>query len=297
MRVLLIGGSGQLGTALERAFRSMDLVTTAHRHAARRHVSLDLADPSAIEGVLQHTRPDLVLVAGAMCHVDRCEQEPDLCSRINVGGPIAVAEFVRRSDARVVFFSTDHVFDGTEPTYREDDPVHPLNTYATSKAEAERSIREILPSRHLIVRTGWVYGPDPCRRNFVLRLVDRVRAGETVEVPDDQWGNPTHTEDLAAAVRFLVDRGETGTMHATGPDAIDRASFARRICDAFGLDRARVLARPTGVLAQPAPRALRVQLDCSRLRSTGAPAFRTIGDGLSDLARRDCAPVAETPQS
>jgi dTDP-4-dehydrorhamnose reductase len=197
---------------------------------------------------------------------------------------LAVAEAARQHGSRVVFFSTDHVFDGARSSYGEDDPIVPLNAYARSKVDAERAIRELLPDGHVIIRTGWVYGPDRQRRNFVLHLIDRLRSGTSVRVPSDQWGSPTCTVDLAAATAHLLERGATGTFHATGPELTDRASLARRVCERFALDPALVVAQPTSALGQAAQRSLRVLLDCSKLRATGAPPFRNIAAGLELIA-------------
>jgi dTDP-4-dehydrorhamnose reductase len=251
---------------------------------------------NAVTSLLRSQRPDVVLVAGAMCHVDLCEQKPDLCRRINVDGPAAVAEYAREAGTRVVFFSTDHVFDGTRPSYVESDEVHPLSVYASSKMEAENAIRATIPTQHLIIRTGWVYGPDSQRRNFILRLIDRLRQRETVDVPEDQWGCPTYTDDLAAAARFLVDKNTVGTFHAVGPDLIDRASLARRVCDRFDLDGSLLTPRPTSALGQAARRSLRVLLDCHKLTQTGAPGFRGIAAGLDALAAWS-APVGECEEA
>jgi dTDP-4-dehydrorhamnose reductase len=103
-------------------------------------------------------------------------------------------------------------------------------------------------------------------------------------VPSDQWGSPTFTGDLAQAVLFLLEHGATGTFHATGPELTDRVSLARRVCARFGLNPDLVHPRPTGALGQIARRSLRVELDCAKLRSTGAPAFRGIDAGLDALA-------------
>jgi dTDP-4-dehydrorhamnose reductase len=282
-RSLLIGASGQLGLALAGAFRGDALVRASNRHVGEGHVRLDLGDPSSTLQALRDTRPDLVLVAGAMCNVDLCEQQPDECRRANTDGPALVAEYARTHGARVVLYSTDHVFDGTSPSYVETDVVNPLNEYARSKARAEEAVRDLLPDRHLILRTSWVYGPDAQRRNFVLRLVDRLRAGETVPVPVDQWGSPTYTDDLAAATRFLVDRDDTGTFHATGPDLFTRGALAALICRRFDVESQGVLNRSTSELRQSAPRPLRVQLDCTKLHATRAPAFRSVEQGLQSL--------------
>ena len=285
-RSLIIGTSGQLGAALASAFADHDVLSTAHEHPQPGQITLDLGDAGATRAVLDRARPDVVLVAGAMCHVDRCEQEPAQCRRINVDGPALVAGHVNQHGSRVVFFSTDAVFDGRRSSYRENDPTNPLNVYARSKLDAEEEVRAGAPDRHLIVRTGWVYGPDPQRRNFVLRLIHRIGQGERVEVASDQWGSPTFTEDLAVAVRFLVDRGDTGTFHASGPELIDRVSLARMACKRFGVDAGRIIARPTSALGQAAPRPLRVLLDCGKLQATGVPPFRGVAAGLDALATR-----------
>ena len=283
-RILLIGASGQVGTALAEQFSCENLVTASHSHARPDDIRVDLGDQTATRQILDDLRPDVVLVAGAMCNAEQCEVDPDACESVNAIGPATVAEYARRSGARVVFFSTDHVFDGTRDRYVESDPPNPLNAYARSKAHAEVLIRELIPDRHLIIRTGWVYGPDAQRRNFALRLVDRIAAGETVEVPWDQWGSPTYAEDLALAVYYLVELDSVGTFHATGPDFVDRGTLARKICDGFGLDRNAVVLRQTCELGQVARRSLRVQLECKKLQSTGAPPFRGIADGLRSLA-------------
>ena len=283
-RVLLIGASGQVGTALAAQFSSENLVTASHSHARPDDIRVDLGDQTATRQILDDLRPDVVLVAGAMCNAEQCEVDPDACESVNAIGPATVAEYARGSSARVVFFSTDHVFDGARVRYVESDATSPLNAYARSKARAEVLIRELVPDRHLIIRTGWVYGPDAQRRNFVLRLVDRIAAGETVEVPSDQWGSPTYAEDLALAVHFLVEHDAVGTFHATGPDFVDRGTLARRVCDEFALDQNAVVLRQTRELGQVTRRSLRVQLECKKLQSTGAPLFRGVAGGLRALA-------------
>jgi dTDP-4-dehydrorhamnose reductase len=285
MRCLLIGASGQLGRALHAVFSSgHEVIATAHRHVGPGYLRLDLGDVQGTRRLLREINPDLVLIAGAMCAVDRCESERDLCRRVNVDGPRAVAEYGHERGARVVYFSTDHVFDGTREAYGETDAIRPLSFYAASKAEGEGALRQLLSDRHLVIRTSWLYGPDARRMNFALRCVDSIRAGRSVPVPEDQWGSPTYTEDLAQATRFLVEHGYIGTFHATGPEFVDRASLTLRICAHFGLDQGCIVAKPTSELAQAAPRPLRVRLDCAKLREAGVSPFRGIDRGLEALA-------------
>ena len=154
-------------------------------------------------------------------------------------------------------------------------------------------IREIVPDHHLIIRTSWLYGPDVEERNFPLRLIRRLLAGERVPVPVDQWGSPTFTEDVALTTRFLMDRGGIGTFHATGPDFINRFAYASRIASQFGLPEDQLVPTPTAQLGQTAPRALRVQLDCRKLGLLGGPPLRDIEKGIVALKEWRVAYVGE----
>src|SRR5205823_9227154 len=133
------------------------------------------------------------------------------------------------TEAPLVFFSTEHIFPETAHPCREDDPFAPVSVYAKSKAEAERRIREILPDRHLILRTSWVYGPEEQGKNFVYRTVRTLRAGQPLVVPQDQYGQPTYSPDLARAALDLCRAGHRGTFHVVGPAHLSRLEFARLI--------------------------------------------------------------------
>lgn len=288
MRVLLIGASGQLGSALAAEFAAKyEIVPSGYRHARGDQRVIDLGDPASVTSALNDTKPDVVLVAGAECNVDRCETETAVCERINVEGPRGVARYARENYALVVYYSTDHVFPGGDRRFTEADAIAPVNAYARSKAAGEAMLRALVPDRHLILRTSWLYGPDPERRNFALRLVDHLRRGKSVKVPSDQVGCPTYTGDLAAATRALVERGQSGTFHATGPEIIDRVTLARRICGHFSVSADGVVPTPTAGLGQAAPRPRRVALDCGTLEATIGVRFRDLDAGLSCLAAAD----------
>jgi len=158
-----------------------------------------------------------------------------------------------------------------------------LNIYARSKWEGEEALRKELPERHLILRTAWVYGPDPARRNFILRLIDQLMEGKGVPVPMDQWGTPTFTEDIACATRFLLEKGCAGIFHAVGPDFLSRYELAKKVCERFGLDEKLLLPKSTQGLKQPALRPLRVRLNTAKLRSLGFPPFPGIEAGLEKV--------------
>lgn len=283
-RCLIVGTTGQLGRALVSVFSKTENVLTAVRHPVKAgDIRIDLSETSALGAVLEKISPDWILIAGAFVNVDRCEQEPLLCRRVNVEGTREIVRYASRKGSFVVYYSTDHVFDGTHSPYAESDPVHPLNVYSQSKVDGEAVVREALPDRHLILRTSWLYGPDVEERNFPLRLIKRVREGESVSVPVDQWGSPTFTEDLAGITHFLATHAERGTFHACGPEYVNRYDYACRIAHHFGLRKELIIPVSTVQLRQSAPRALKIQLNCQKLEQLGAPAGRSIEEGLMSL--------------
>ena len=284
-RCLVIGASGQLGRALRLAFKESTSVLEAYRTPTKPdQVRIDLSDPTGTREKLEELKPHWILIAGAFCNVDLCETQREICWKVNVEGPAAVCEYASRRGARVVYYSTDQVFDG-EKSFTETDAVQPVNVYASSKVGGERIIRESLPNHHLILRTTCLYGPDDARKNFVLRLVDRLAQGKETPVPNDQWAAPTYTEDLAALTRFLLERGERGLFHATGSEFMSRPEWALRICEAFGLNPSLIVPPPTPQLGQPARRPMGVRLDCQKLNRLDGPGFRKLDDGLKALLR------------
>lgn len=279
--LLVIGGSGQVGRAVVHAFG--DRAIDARRTPTDGQLHVDLADIASIDAALDATRPAVVVIAGAFTWVDGAEADPATCHAVNVDGPARVAAWCRANDATVVYYSTDHVFDGTANPHPVDGAVNPLNVYARSKVAAEARLREVAP-RHLILRTAWVYGPDPREMNFAIRLVRALQRGEPVKVPQDQWGTPTWAPDLANVTRDLVDRGATGTYHVVGPDYLSRLDLSRRVCRAFSLDEAALQPIDTADLNQRAARPLRVRMDTSTLDALLPNAVRPVDAGLAALA-------------
>lgn len=283
-RCLIIGASGQLGGALCAVLRGThDVIEAARRSLGAEQVRIDLADPTGTVAAIRMVRPEWIVLAGAFCNVEGAEAQREDCFRINVETPRAIAAYAQNHGCRVVYYSTDHVFDGANEVYTESDPVHPLNVYAHSKVEGEAVIRALLPDRHLVIRTAWLYGPDAARRNFVCRILDELSAGHPVPVASDQWGSPTYTDDLALATRFLMEHGDHGTFHATGPDFLDRVSFALQICSHFKLRQDLIVPTPTLQLRQAATRPLRVRLSSQKLRALYPGGFRGVRGGFQAL--------------
>jgi dTDP-4-dehydrorhamnose reductase len=220
---------------------------------------LDVADADAVDACLGAFAPTLVLHAAAWTDVDGAEADPAGAERANGDGTRNVARAACRAGARLVAYSTDYVFDGSNAAgYVESDPVAPRSAYGRSKLAGERAVREEHPQAY-VVRTAWVFSPRG--RNFVRTMLRLGAEREELRVVDDQRGCPTYTGHLAAATRTLLERCPPGTYHLAGGGACSWCELAAATVAAAGLP-ARVVPISSAELDRPAPRPA-----CSILRS------------------------------
>lgn len=280
-RVLLIGAAGLVGRHVRAALAERDVVATYHRDPVEGGVPLDITDGPAVRRLIAETRPTAVVLAAADPNVEGCERDPAGTRQINVD---AAAEIrAAATDATLVVFSSEYVFDGTRLAYGEEDAVAPLNEYGRQKVALEKIARS--RPRHLVLRISGVFGAEPRRKNFVWQLVDRLQAGATLDVPSDQLITPTDAASLGTVVRELLDRGATGTFHAAGPEIMGREIFARAIAHAFGLDSSLIHPRPTAELGLLAKRPAKAGLADAKLERLLGHGLRRPDEALGALAR------------
>jgi len=284
VKALIIGASGLVGGALRAVFPQA--IGTYFRSPSIDLVALDITDDDAVRALVTQVAPELILLPAAQPNVDRCETEPTESERVNVEGTRHVAEAAARAHARLVFFSTDYVFDGKAGPYAPDAPTSPISVYGRHKLAAEMIVRETVAD-HLIVRACGVYGYQATGKNFVMALARLAAAGERMRVPSDQWGTPTLAENLAEAVHELALSDYRGSAHPVGPDYLTRIDFARFAAEVLGYAPGFLQPVATPELKQPAARPLRGGLDN---RSTQALLRKTrlIGarEGLAIMRRR-----------
>ena len=214
MRLYLTGADGMLGTAL---------TTTLAAHPDTtgwdvRGVSLrdfDIADGPAVQASVAAFAPDVVVHTAAHAIVDDCELDPKLALRVNIAGVRNVVDACARHGSRLVYLSSDYVFDGVGTPaegYREDDIPNPQSVYGLTKVAGERMVA--LLDEHLTVRTSWLFGGADERLDTVLAIHGHARRGIPARLIDDQFSAPTYTVDLARALAFLIaDATVTGTIH------------------------------------------------------------------------------------
>lgn len=291
--VLVIGTSGLVGG---RIFAKLSASGGASARTAGTFCSrpapglapLDVTDVRAVDTFLASRRPRAVVLAAAYTHVDGCELDPARSEAVNVGGARNVVRATSRHGARLVFLSTDYVFDGAHGPHRLTEEPAPLNVYGRHKLEAERIVMAE-SSSYAIIRSCNIYGYDQDGKNFVMAVYRCGRDGKAMRVPSDQWGNPTYVDDLAGSVEKAATSPDSGVFHVAGPDYVDRPTWARRAAEAFGFDPGFIEGVPTRDLGQAARRPLRGGLDSTeslaRLRVTA----RGLDAGLAAVGSRMAA--------
>lgn len=245
VRVLLLGEGGMLGHDLLAAAPANILVDSASEVLGRR---LDITDRDRVIDALSRARPECVVNAAAYTKVDEAEKETDRALAVNATAVGALGEECAARGIRVVHFSTDYVFPGTETRpYRESDPTSPVNAYGLSKLRGEHALAAS-GVRALIVRTQWLFGR--AGRSFPRTMWERATAKQPTRVVNDQVGRPTYSRDLAQWTWLLVGRGVDGIIHAANAGATTWFDIAARV---FAAARVPALLTPCTTADYPTP--------------------------------------------
>jgi len=244
MRVTIFGASGLLGKELMRESGG-DTVTGLTSQ------DVDIRDADRVLQVLRETRPEWVILAAAYTDVDGCESNQDLAFAVNRDGALNVAAAAKQVGARLLFFSSDYVFDGKKSApYETADERNPQSVYGRTKAEAEIRLLELVPDC-CIARTSWLFGiGGKCFPDTILKL---AASRPALDVVNDQRGCPTYVVDLARAIIQLCGENARGIVHVTNAGDCTWFDFAADIVKSAGLS---TIVRPVNSqqMARPAPR-------------------------------------------
>jgi dTDP-4-dehydrorhamnose reductase len=244
MQVAILGASGLLGKALMREWTEDAVVGFSSR-------DVDIRDASAVRAIVEKAESEWIVLAAAYADVDGCEKNPDLAFAVNRDGAANVAEVAKKTGSKLLFLSSDYVFDGKKTSpYEVDDARHPQSVYGRSKAEAEIRLLELMPDS-CIVRTSWLFGVGgKCFPDTILKI---AASRPTLDVVNDQRGCPTYTVDLARAIIRLCRESARGIVHVTNAGDCTWFEFASAIVQQSGLA---TIVRPVSSeqMARPAPR-------------------------------------------
>ena len=271
-RWLVTGAGGTLGRDLVDRLSGEDVTAASH-------ADLDITRledvRAAVEGM------DVVLNAAAYTDVDGAEEDFRQALAVNRDGPAILARAARRAGARLITVSTDYVFAGdAKDPYREDAPTRPATAYGRSKLWGEQAALEAHPDRTYVVRTAWLYGRHG--PNFVRTMLRLERERETVDVVDDQTGQPTWAQDLAAGLVALArSSAPPGVYHASGAGQATWYELARAVFAGVDADPDRVRPTSTDRYPRAARRPAYSVLSHARWRAAGLPPMRPWQDSLT----------------
>lgn len=229
MKVFVTGVKGQLGHDVmnELARRGIEAVGADVDE-------MDITDPDACRRVITEAGPGAVIHCAAYTAVNEAEKHPELCMKVNAEGTRNIAKVCRELDIKMMYISTDYVFDGqgTRP-WEPDDARDPLNVYGQAKYEGELAIEELL-EKYFIVRIAWVFGVNG--RNFIKTMLRLGKERGAVSVVDDQIGSPTYTFDLARLLADMIQTEQYGRYHATNEGLCSWYEFAVEIFKQAGME-------------------------------------------------------------
>jgi dTDP-4-dehydrorhamnose reductase len=240
MKVLVIGGSGLLGKKLRNILieNNYDVYTTyyrAHPTDKEKNYQLDITQKKDVDVVIKKIEPDVIVHAAALTNVDECEKNQDLADNINTQGTKNIAETVKKIGSKLLYVSTDYVFDGTKGLYKEKDVVHPINYYGLSKLKGEEVVKSIV-DECLIVRPSVIYGSGT-KKNFAMWILDNLQKQNRIRIVNDQYVSPTLTTDLSEQIVALLKHDAQGVFHTAGGERINRYAFSQLVADVFQLDK------------------------------------------------------------
>jgi len=230
---------------------------------------------------IENLKPQIVINVAAYTDVDGCESEREKAFAINAEGMRHVALGASRCGAKVVYLSTDYVFDGKkrEP-YLEDDPPAPLNVYGSSKLKGELYVQE-LSRNGLIIRTQWLYGKHG--KNFVFTLLRLAGEKDVLSIVDDQVGSPTYTMDLSRAISNLIQKDARGVFHVVNRNICSWYDFSQAILELSEFSGVKVLPISSDKLGRPAPRPSYSALDTGKLMKETGITLRPWKEALKEF--------------
>ena len=283
--ILITGTSGLLGASLVTRAHDLghEVAGLYYQHPLQipgvKTFSADLKDGQSIRDLIADLRPKTIIHCAAATNVDWCEEHPQETERINVQVSVSLAEMARKAGARLVFISTDSVFDGKRGNYAETDEPAPLNTYACSKLRAEREILQ-QDTDALVVRVN-IYGWNAQDKQSLAEwILSEMTAGKRVPGFTDVHFSPILANDLADVLLDMSGHELSGLYHVAGSERISKYEFARQVAETFGFDPGRIVPTPMAVAHLRAPRPSDVSLNTELISKTLGYAMPDVKSGL-----------------
>lgn len=298
LKLLVVGGSGLLGYKVaELAVEEFETFATYNFRSIELEgcsfFKLNKSDRADTLALVKKVKPDVVIDTAALHNVNYCETHRNETWKVNVEGTRNVADACRETNAKMIFISTDYVFDGKKGFYNERDAPNPLHYYAKTKLEGENVVKEANID-YAIARPSVIYGWNPSElaglrsssgksMNFVIWTINKLKRKEEIRIVTDQYSSPTLADNLAEALLVLSKSERKGVYHTAGKTCINRFDFAKKIGEVFELDGSLIKPVTSDAFKQVAERPKRCCLDVSKAERELKVKFLTVEEGLTRM--------------
>lgn len=285
MKFFITGGSGLLGSRIATvADDKHELVLSHNSNPTDNTVKCDITNEEEVKKIIQEVNPDVIIHCAAMTNVDLCEDEVDKAYKVNGDATGYLAKASDDVNAKMIYVSTDFVFDGQKGNYSESDEVNPLGVYAKSKYDGEVQLQRYT-SNWAIARVSVLYGWHE-RLNFTTWVIDELRKKHEINIVTDQINSPTLADNAAEAMFEIARQDKNGIYHTAGNDLISRYDFTRQIADVFDLDENLINPITSDKFVQKAPRPRDSSLNVDKIEKELNFKMKTCEESL--IRMRDC---------
>jgi dTDP-4-dehydrorhamnose reductase len=297
-KIMIVGASSKAAEGITRVLASetdysLVYLTTKNigdfandTNQRRKIFQVDFTNRTAVKEICLQEKPNVIINTAAYTNVDGCETHKQDCWRVNVQGVENLVYASRVTDAHLIHFSTDYLFDGENGPYPEDAKPNPIGYYGKSKLASE-NVCQSSTTPSTVIRTNVLYGATVDRKpNFVTWVLDKLLSTEPFMVVDDQFSNPTIIDDLGWAVLRIIEKQATGIYNVAGADWCSRYDFAQKIAEVFKLNPANMKKVATADLGQKAPRPMKGGLVTLKAQTDLGIRLAGIEDGLFTMRRQ-----------
>lgn len=295
MRVLVTGGGGLLGSAIAGSLLDSFEVFATYRQAILEGVpcnwvKLDITREEAVLNAVNRVKPGVIVHCAALKDVDYCEEHQEEAWVNNVTGTENMVKAAEGVGAKIVYISTDFVFDGNKGSYKEEDGTNPINWYGKTKLEGERVTKRA--GNYAIARVSVLYGVNALKKNnYVTWVLGKLEKKEPVRIVEDHYNSPTYAKNAALAIREIIVQDKRGIYHTAGSERISRYGFTLKIAETFGLDGSLVSPMKSSEFVQKAKRPRDSSLSVEKAEKELGLGLLNVDEGLlqmkNDLKSRD----------
>lgn len=284
-RILITGGSGLLGSNAARiATEGFEVYATYNSHASQiagcKFVHLDIRDRQEVNSVFESVKPALVIHAAGLANVDYCEEHEDEARAINADGTENVAMASKGIEAKLIYISTDSVFDGEKGMYTEEDTPHPLSIYAETKLEGEKRVQYWMPDS-IIVRTAFYGWSLHDKLGLAEWVANSLREGKKLKMWNDAFFSPILVNNLVQVLIAMYHKNLGGIYHVGGKERCSKYAFGQELAQAFGLDRDYVELSSVTEAALRAPRPKDISLNITKISEVINTRLLNVKEGIA----------------